>query len=60
MAARKWSLGDSFGGLREATCKGNRPLEAYAKRIGCVCVCVYVCICVCGKLSIKAWNWGKR
>ena len=46
MAARKRSLGASFGGLREATCKGNRPLEAYAKRMG-VCVCVFMCVCVC-------------
>ena len=38
MAASKRSLGACFGGIREATCKGNRPLEAYAKRIGCVCV----------------------
>ena len=56
MAASKWSLGACFGGIREATCKGNRPLEAYAKRIGCVCV--YVCVCVEEvrgfKLSIKA------
>ena len=43
MAASKRSLGACFGGIREATCKGNRPLEAYAKRIGCVCV--YVCVC---------------
>ena len=58
MDSRKRSLGSSFGGIREATCKGNRPLETYAKRIGCVCVCVYLymCVCVCGKLSIKAWR----
>ena len=42
MAERKWSLGSCFGGLRKANFKGNRPLEAYAKRIGCVCVCVCV------------------
>ena len=41
MAARKWSLGACYGGLREATCKGNWPLEAYAKRMG---VCVWVCV----------------
>ena len=41
MAARKWSLEAFFGGLREATCKGNMPLEAYAKRMR-VCGCVYV------------------
>ena len=58
MAASKRSLGACFGGIREATCKGNRPLEAYAKRIGCVCV--YTCVCVCVeevrgfKLSIEA------
>ena len=47
MVARKKSLGASFGGLREATCKGNWPLEAYAKKMG---------VCVCGKLSIKTWR----
>ena len=55
MDESKQSLGPFFGGLREATFKGNWPLEAYAKRMG-VCVCV----CVWGKLSNKAWNWGKR
>ena len=45
MAAGKPSLGACFGGLREATCKGNRTLEAYAKRMG-VCVCLCVCVCV--------------
>ena len=55
MAERKWSLGASFGGLREATCKRNNPLEAYAKRMG-VCVFVCVCVCVCGKLSMEAWG----
>ena len=34
MAARKRSLGASFGGLREATCKGNWPLKAYANQEG--------------------------
>ena len=43
MAVSKWSLGSSFGGLRESTCKGNWPLEAYAKRMG---VCVFMCVCV--------------
>ena len=57
MAASKWSLGALFGGLREATCKGNWPLEAYAKRMG-VCVFMGVCVGVCGKLSIKAWRQG--
>ena len=47
MAARKCSLGACYGGLKEANCKGNWPLEAYAKRMG---------VCVCGKLSIKAWR----
>ena len=42
MDESKRSLGALFGGLREDTCKGNRPFEAYAKRIGCVCVCVCV------------------
>ena len=51
MAARKQHLGASFGGLIKATCKGNWPLEAYAKRMG---VCVFMC--VCGNLSIKAWR----
>ena len=45
MAARKQSLGASFGGLIEATCKGNWPLEASSKIMG-VCV-FYVCVCVC-------------
>ena len=47
MAASKWNLGDSFGGLIEDTFKENWPLETSIKRMG-------VCVCVCGKLSIKA------
>ena len=31
---------------------GNGGLKPQACRIG-------VCVCVCGKLSIKAWNWGR-
>ena len=46
MAASKKHLGDSFGGLREATCKGNWPFEAYAKRMG-VCVFMRVGVWVC-------------
>ena len=58
MAASKQSLGSSFGGLREANCKGIWPLEASTKRLGvCVCVFMCVCVCVCGKLSIKTWRW---
>ena len=55
MAASNQSLGASLGGLREATCKGNWLLEAYAKRMG-VSVFMGVCVGVCGKLSIKAWR----
>ena len=50
MVGGKRSLRASFGGLREATCKGIWPLEASTKRLG-------VCVCVHGKLSIKAWRW---
>ena len=58
MDASKRSLGCSFGGLIEATCKGNWPLEASTKRMVCVhFMCVCVCVCVCGKLSIEAWRW---
>ena len=47
MTASKLRLGASFGDLRQATCKGNWPLEAYAKRMGVrVCLCVCVCVCV--------------
>ena len=57
MAARKQSLGSFFVGLREYTCKGNKTLETYAKRMDmCVFECVCVCVCVCGKISIKAWR----
>ena len=44
MAGSKRILGASFGGLIEATCKGNLPLEALTKRMVCVC---FMCVCVC-------------